>query len=174
MPGSQTHPVSMDNVKSASLKKEHHGQSSLHGCSFLGISWATTEPRSKDQPMPTVYACLGGMTINDFSTNQNSARNRLFGNIARAIDGQLQALNAAPVDVTYVYATVPSRTGGWTPQHPEANAAVHSFIKGHFQHRNRTVNVRMVGYRNTNTPAGVSVSYYPHYYRASEGPVSIA
>jgi hypothetical protein len=163
----------MDHVKSASLKKEHHGQSSLHGCSFLGITWATTEPNSRDKPMPTIYACLGGMTINDNSTNPQSARNKLFHNIAAAIDAQLTALNAAPVDVTYVYATLPSRSGGWTAQHSLANGVVTSFIKGHFERRRIQVNVRMVPYRNTNTPAGVSVSYYPHYLRDPAGPVSI-
>jgi hypothetical protein len=172
--GNQTHNVSMDRVKFESLKKEHHGQSTLHGCSLLGIAWATTDANSKDKPMPTIFACLGGMTINDNSRDPKSARNKLFEDIAKAIDTQLTARRAAPVDVTYVYATLNSRTTGWTQQHPQANSAVISFIKGHFQHRGCPVNVRTVAYRNTNTAAGVSVSYYPHYHLAREGPVSIA
>ncbi|KAH6844602.1 hypothetical protein B0I37DRAFT_433036, partial [Chaetomium sp. MPI-CAGE-AT-0009] len=170
---SQTHTVTMDHVESETLKQEHHGQAKLHGCSFLGIAWQTAEPKSKDKPMPTVYACLGGATINNTSPDPKSAKHKLFDNIARAIDGQLAALHAAPVDVTYVYATRRSG-GGWAEQHPEANAAVLNFIMGHFHLRRCQVNVRRVAYRNTNTAAGVTVSYYPHYYRASEGPVSIA
>ena len=175
MLGSQTHTVSMDHVKADSLKKEHHGQSTLHGCSLLGIAWPTTDANSKDKPMPTIYACLGGTTINDNSPNPRSARNRLFESIARTIDNQLHALNnAAPIDITYVYATRPGRAGAWTPQHPEGNAAVHAFIKGHFQQRGFVVKVQGVPYRNQNTAAGVTVAYYPHYYKDQAGPASIA
>ncbi|KAK3300658.1 uncharacterized protein B0H64DRAFT_20242, partial [Chaetomium fimeti] len=170
---SQTHSVSMDHVQSKSLKKEHHAQSKLHGCSLLGIAWPTTDASSRDRPMPTVYACLGGTTINDGSSNPKSARKKLFEKIASAIDGQLSDLNANPVDITYVYATIFSRTEGWVEQHPQANAVVRDFIKGHFRSRNRQVNVRSVPYRNTNTAAGVTVSYYPHYYNDRKGPVSI-